>query len=395
METTAACRGLRCTDCGARHDLETTRRCPDCGGVLEVTYDHSTVDLDREALPAQPFDGLGRYADVLPFPRETLVTLGEGTTPLVDAPGWARRLGVERVLIKDEGANPTGSIADRGAALAVTAAKQHGATTVALPSTGNAAQATSAYAARAGLDAEVFVPSRAGFDAKAMTNVHGGELSVVGGRFDDAVTAFEDARSGTSWYSLAAFETPYRQEGAKTTLYEIAERLDWGGPDHVVHPTGSGVGLVGLARAASELDDLGWIDAVPALHAVQPDGCGPIAEAFENDRTEHEPVEHPDTICGGLEIADPPASRLVLEAVRESGGSALARPDSSILEAAVEVAQTAGVEVGTAGGAAASGAVELAERGVFDEDETVVLVNPAAGNRESDVLRSHLMSKGI
>ncbi|MCU4718370.1 threonine synthase [Halapricum hydrolyticum] len=396
METTAACSGLRCTDCGATHELDAaTHRCPGCGGVLELTYDYSVLDLDPVGLRARPFDGLGRYAELLPFPRETLVTIGEGTTPLVGASDWAERLGVERVLLKDEGANPTGSIADRGATLAVTAAKRHGAATVALPSTGNAAQAVSAYAARAGLDVEAFVPSRAIFDAKAMINVHGGEMSVVGGRLADAIDAFEEAVADEQWYSLAAFETPYRQDGVKTIGYEIAEQLDWRAPDHVVYPTGNGVGFVGLARAVRELRELGWIDTAPTIHAVQPEGCAPIVEAFEDGHAKHEPVEYPDTICGGLEVADPPASRLMLDAVRESDGSAVATPDAAILEAAADVAQSAGVEVGTAGGAAASGALELAERGVFGDSETVVIVNPAAGNKESDVLRSHLMSKGM
>ncbi|MFW6018169.1 MAG: threonine synthase [Halapricum sp.] len=395
METTPVCSGLRCTDCATRHDLETTHRCPDCGGALEVTYDESMRDLGRAELSARAFDGLGRYADLLPFPRESLVTMGEGTTPLVSAPGLTERLGVARVLLKDEGANPTGSIADRGAALAVTAAMGHDAETVALPSTGDTARAASAYAARAGLDSEAFVPSRATFDAKAMINVHGGEMSVVGGRFDDAVAAFDEAMADHSWYSLAAFDTPYRQDGLKTVAYEIAEQLAWNGPDHVVYPTASGVGLVGLAGGIRELRDLGWIDAEPTVHAVQPDGCAPIAEAFEDGRAEHEPIDNPDTICGGLEVADPPESRLVLDAVRESGGSVVSTPDTSILEAATDIAGSAGVEVGTAGGAAAAGALELAERGVFDDDETVAIVNPAAGNNESDVLRSHLMRKGI
>ena len=396
METTAAFTGLRCTDCGEDFDAATvTHRCPDCGGILDPTYDLDAVALDPAILESRPFDGLDRYAELLPFSAESLVTMDEGTTPLVSAPELAEKLGVERLLIKDEGRNPTGSFKDRGAALAVTAALQHGAETVALPSAGNAGQAASAYAARAGLDSEVFVPSRATFDNKAMINVHGGEMTVVGGGLSDAGAAFEDAIAEADWYSVATFETPYRHEGKKTMFYEIAEQCEWESPDHVVYPTGGGVGLVGMEKAARELRELGWIDDDPAFHAAQSTGCDPIVSAFEDGRAEHEPVEYPDTICGGIEVADPGASRLVLDAVRETDGAAVATPDDEILAAAVEVAQTAGIEMGATCGAAASGAIELAERGVFGADETVVLVNTATGNKESDILRSHLMSQGI
>lgn len=394
METTAAFTGLRCPACETVHDPETvTQYCPDCGGVLTARYEHS--GLDRAELAARRFGGVDRYAEFLPFPEGALVTAGEGATPLVEVPTLAERLGVERVLIKDEGQNPTGSIADRQAAVAVAAGAAHDAGTVALPSTGDAGQAVSAYAARAGLDAEVFVPSRAVFDAKAMINVHGGEMSVVDGRFGDAVAAFEDAIEEASWYSLAPFETPYRQEGLKTAYYEVVEQLGWNSPDHVVYPTGTGLGPVGMARAAREFETLGWTDGMPAVHAAQAEGCAPIVEAFETGDAEQASVSHPDTICGGIEIDEPPAPRRVLDAVADSGGRAVATSDTEILEAAVEIAQSAAVEVGAAGGAAASAAMALAERDVFGPEETVVLVNPAAGNKEADVLRSHLMSKGI
>jgi len=396
METTSGFDGLACTDCGDRFDAATaTHRCPDCGGVLDPQYDLDRLAVDRATVASRRFDGLARYAELLPFPASSLVTVGEGTTPLVEAPTLAAEWGVERVLIKDEARNPTGSIADRGAALGVTAAIEHGAETVALPSTGDAGQAVAASAARTDLDAAVFVPSRATFDAKAMINVHGAEMTVVGGRFDDAVAAFADTVADERWYSLAAFETPYRREGAKTAFYEVAEQCDWTVPDHVVVPTGDGEGLVGMHGAAGELLALGWVESVPALHAAQAEGCAPIVEAYEAGRDEHEPVTYPDTICGGIEVPDPAGGRLALAAIRESGGRAVATPDDAILGAAVEVAQSVGVEMGATPGVAASGAAELAERGVFDADDTVVLVDTAAGNKESDLLRSHLMGQGI
>ncbi|SDC07395.1 threonine synthase [Natrinema hispanicum] len=397
METTDAFTGLECVDCGATVDAAAeSHRCPDCDGTLDPTYEYDAIDLDRETLAARPFDGQWRYAELLPFSRESAVTTQEGATALVDCPDLATELGVERVLIKDEGRNPTGSRTDRGASVAVTAAAQHGATDVALPSTGNSGQAVAAYAARAGLEAHAYLPSRSGFTNKAMVNVHGGDMNVVGGRFGDAVGAFEEGLGEhDDWYSLRSFETPYRHEGAKTLFYELVEQLEWEVPDVVCFPTGDGVGLVGAAKGAAEFRELGLTDETPALYATQATGCAPIVEAFDADRDDHEPVEHPDTICGELEIPDPVASPRVLEAVRETDGGAVATDDPDILEAAVRVAQSTGLEPIPSAAAAASGAWELAERGAFDGDETVVIVNTGAGNKEADVLRSHLMSQGI
>lgn len=396
MATTDAFAGLECVDCGAIVDAAESHRCPDCGGSLDPTYDYDAIDLDRETLAARPFDSQWRYAELLPFDRESAVTTNEGATPLVDCPELADELGVERVYIKDEGRNPTGSSTDRGASVAVTAATRDGATDVALPSPGNSGQAVAAYAARAGLDSHAYLPSRSGFTNKAMVNVHGGDMNVVGGRYGDAAGAFEEGLDEhDDWYSLRAVDTPYRHEGAKTMAYEIAEQLEWEVPDVIAYPTGAGTGLVGLAKGARELRELDLLDELPALYAAQASGCAPIVEAFDDDRAEHEPVEHPDTICGELEIPDPAASPRVLDAIRETGGGAVATDDPDILESAVQVAKSTGLELIPSAAAAASGVWELAERGEFDGDETVVIVNTGSGNKEADVLRSHLMSQGV
>ena len=397
METTDAFVGLECRDCGETFDAETgTHRCPDCGGILDPAYDYDAVELTREDLAADPFDGMWRYDALLPFPRETAVTMDEGTTPLVEAPRLAEELGVAAVYIKDEGRNPTGSFKDRGQSAAITAAVGHGAEDVALASAGNAGQAAAAYAARAGLDSHVFLPTRAGFVNKAMVNVHGGDLSVVEGRIGDAGAALDDALAEhEDWYPVQTFVTPYRHEGKKTMYYELPEQLGWEVPDHVVYPTGGGVGLVGMYKAAREFEEIGLADESPAFHAAQSEGCAPVVEAFEAGRDRHEPWETPDTICGGIEIPDPGASPWILEAVRESGGRAVAASDEEILDSLVTVAQNEGPEMGVTCAAAAAGAWKLAEGGHFDPDDTVVLLNTATGNKDADVARSHLMGKGI
>lgn len=394
MEISSAVQGLACTECdGTVTPAETPPRCPDCGGVLRVTYDLDSVSLSGASLAEERFDGIARYERLLPFDRSALVTGDEGTTPLVDCPSLADELGVETVTVKDEGANPTGSVADRGLAVAVTAAAAVDATDVALPTTGAAGYSAAAYAARAGLDSHSFVPSRAVFGHKAMINVHGGDMSVVGGRYGDATEAFaEDADD--EWYPVDA-TNPYRVEGAKTLAYELAEQTDFDCPDAVVYPTGEGVGLVGLGRGFDELAELGLVDDRPALYAAQAAECAPIAEAYEDGADDTAVWEVPDTICGGIEVADPPLGGQALAAVRETGGAAVGTSDGDAMESAVAVADAEGVGMAASAGPAASGAWELAEDGAFDDHESVALVNTMAASVEADVLRSHLMSKGI
>jgi len=387
METTPAFSHLACLDCGRAHDPPTAR-CPDCGGALDARY---AFDDPR---PAEFTDGRGieRYAAVLPIPAGRLVTAGEGSTPLVELPGLADELGIGALYVKQEGQNPTGAACDRGIALAVSAARERGASEVALPTMGNGGQSAAAYAARAGLASTAFVPSRTPFVNKAMTNVHGGEMSVVEGRYADALAAFDGASADAEWDSLAPFDTPYRHEGAKTLAYELATQLAWSTPDAVVCPTGHGTAVVGLEKGGRELRDLGLAGAEPHLYAVQASGCAPVAQAWENG-TEVTPVAHPDTICGPLEIPDPAGGEYVLEALDRTDGGAVAVDDEAILASAVALAE-AGITAGATGGAGLAGLRTLAADGAVGSGDTVVLVDPTSGNKEADLLRSHLMSRG-
>ena len=394
METTSTFAGLRCTDCGTVHDVRVSHRCPDCDGALDPSYDLGASEVTTESLTPDPSAGIAAYADLLPFPAGALVTAGEGATPLVDCPDLADALGVGAVYVKDEGHSTTGAAIDRGMALAVSAAVGHGASDVAVPSMGNGGQAGAAYAARAGIDSHSFVPSRTPFVNKAMINVHGGDMSVVGGRYADAAGAFADAMDEEDWHSLAPVETPYRHEGAKTLAYEIAAQLDWVAPDAVVQPTGHGTEVLGLEKGFRELTELAFLDEQPRLCAAQAAGCAPIATAWEDAADDTDAWETPDTIVGPLEIPDPAAGDRVLDALEATGGAAIATPDQDILEGATSLAQ-AGVTMGASGGAAHSAAQALSEDGAFESDDVVVLVNPTSGNKEADVLRSHLMSKGI
>jgi len=394
MQTTDAFVGLDCVDCGERFDAETaTHDCPDCGGILDPAYDYDALDVSRETFESRPFDSLWRYEELLPFPRETAVSLGEGATPLVECPSLAEAMGVGEVYLKDEGHNPTGTFKDRGQTGALTAAAQHGAHTVALNTAGNAGQSSAAYAARAGMDAHVWLSERAGYTQKAMVEVHGGELHVTEGEITDAGAAYaERMAEEDDWYSTKTFVTPYRHETKKSMVYETIEQLDWEVPDAVVYPTGGGVGLVGMHKGAKEFRDLGLTDELPAMYAAQAEGCAPVVRAWEEGKSIHEAWgdENITTVLNGIAVPDPGASPMILDALEESDGGAVATSDEAVLDAAIEVAQTEGLEMGATCAAATSGAFELAEEGELGEDDTVVLLNTGAGNKDVDTLRSHL-----
>ncbi|MEZ3117065.1 threonine synthase [Halobaculum sp. MBLA0147] len=410
VATTTAFEALRCVDCDASHDpAEVTHRCPACGGILDPEYDLDAVTVTPETLTARPFESMWRYEELLPFPRSAAVSLAEGATPLLECPSLAEEMGVGAVYLKDEGRNPTGTFKDRGQSAAVTAASQHDADEIALNSAGNAGQSAAAYAARADLEAHVFLPDRAGFTQQAMTEVHGGDLRTVAGEITDAGSAYWDAvegpsdedtagtesggdPEGASWYSTKTFVTPYRHDGKKTMGHEILEQLDFRSPDAVVYPTGGGVGLLGVHKGAHEFRELGFVDDTPALYAAQAEGCAPVVDAWERGADEHEAVPESEitTACNGIAVPDPGASPLLLDAIEESGGGAVATDDHAILDAALTVARTEGIEIGATCAAAVSGAFALADRGAFGADDTVVLLNTGAGNKDVDTLRAHL-----
>jgi threonine synthase len=374
MQTTAAVRGLSCTACGESADL-TARRCPDCGAVLVVDFDADAVET---------------AADCHPFPTEATVSIDEGATPVVEVPDLADELGVSGVAVKDEGHNPTGSLADRKLSLAVTAACQTGADRVGTPSTGNGAQSAAAYAARAGIESKGVVPTRCPFLNKAMVNVHGGDMYVVEGRYPDAVDAFGE---GDEPFTPVAPGHPFRIAGVTALALELLADRD-SAPDAVVHPTGHGETVVGLQQGFALAADAGLADGAPRIYAAQPADCAPVATAAVDGTTEPVPVEHPDTIVGPLEVPDPAAGTAAVEAVNASGGDGVAVPDKAVLQAAVDGCEL-GPEIGATGGTAVAGVRALADRGVFDPDDEVVLVNPVAGSKEADLLRSHLMSQGL
>ncbi|MFO7833142.1 MAG: pyridoxal-phosphate dependent enzyme [Halohasta sp.] len=397
MEQTPAFAGLACTDCGSVAPFDATDGCPACGGRLEPTYEYDAVDPADLLGSAAAGVGHWRFDALLPFPRTAAITAAEGSTPLVAADSLSDELGVGEVYIKDEGRNPTGTVYDRGMSLAVTALAGHddpeSLEPLALASTGNSGQSAAAYAGRLGLRSYSFVPSRTAFSNKALINVHGGEMRVVGGRYPDAARAVDD-QLATDYYSLQEFATPYRHEGVKTVAFELYADLGTL-PDVVFVPTSTGELIAGIATGFEELVEIGTVDETPTIVAVQPTSCAPIAAAVERGLDEPEPWAHPDTIIGELEVTDPAGGAEAVDALRRLDGDAVTVDDSDSLESATTIAHHEIVEMGPAGGAAAAGAWAWHEAGEFTGDETVVLLNTESGAKSPDVLRSHLMGQGI
>jgi len=377
----SALSGISCRGCGETYDPDLTSfPCPACGGILDPQYAYETVDIGPETWERRG-GSMWAYHELLPVTDAgAIVSMGEGETPLVDCPHLADDLGVSGLFLKDEGQNPTNTFKDRGQSAAVSRANEQGAGTVALPSAGNAGHAASAYAARAGMDCHVFLNHQAGTVKKDMVRAHGATLHLQDGKIDRAGEAFREAREEHGWYSVATFETPFRHEGKKTMGFELFEAFDWSSPDHVVYPTGGGVGLVGIWKAYRELSELGWLDGdPPQLHVAQTTGAAPVVDAIENGAAEHRLWAEPETMARGVEIPDPGASPWLLTAVAESGGRGVAVSDDDALAAALRTARQCGVESCVTAAVAIAGAVELAERGAFGPDEDVVVINTGAG----------------
>lgn len=370
---------LRCRTCGTiapRSAIE----CDDCGGPLRA---FPPADIDLSSLPVS-----NQFLPVSAAFHQSR----PGQTPIIESEWLASEAGVAKVLLKDEGRNPTGHVSDRGMAVATAAATLLNVQTIGLASPGRTGVAASAAAASSGLSSEIYVPARAPFPVKAMINVHGGEMTVVGGRYADALAAYvEGGQSDTQW-TVDPYLNAYARAGRETIYFELLSQVPNGTPDVLVVPTGTGASAVALADAATTCFEAGIISTMPRLVIAQPEGCAPIVDGFSSSTDAISPVEQPDTICGELEIPDPTGGTAVLEAIEHTGGEAIAVPDPAALEAAVRLAQRDGVSASVAAGVAAAATTDMT---VAQPDDKVAVINPGAGGLDADVLRSHLMGQGI
>jgi threonine synthase len=385
---------LECTACHATYDsAQLHTLCQACAKVLYARDDLDAVkrSFTKETLTARR-GGMWRWFELMPVRDErNVVTLGEGATPLLPAEALQRRAGARRIWIKEEGLNPTGSFKARGLSAAVSKAKELGVTKIAIPSAGNAGSALAAYGARAGMETYVFVPDdtpRAIVDEAA---AYGAHVVLVDGLINDAGRIVRENTASQDWFDVSTLREPYRAEGKKTMGLELAEQLDWTLPDVVIYPTGGGTGIVGMWKAWSELEALGWIDSRrPRVVSVQAEGCAPIVRAYDAGADASEVWENATTIAPGIRVPAVIADYLILDAVRSSNGSAVAVSDAEILQAMRELASLEGLFVAPEGAATWAGYKKLMANGTLSPEESVVLFNTGAGIKTPDLLTSDL-----
>ncbi|MFL5561204.1 MAG: threonine synthase [Gemmatimonadaceae bacterium] len=352
--------------------------CPKCGQPLLVRYDG--IRPDRETL--QGWD-MWRYRSVLPLATgEQPVTLGEGGTPLLDAPRLAREVGVKRLLVKDEALNPTASFKARGMSAAVTRALGHGVPGLVVPTAGNAGAAMAAYAAAAGLPARVFAPETTPANILATIEALGAVLVTVPGHIGDAGRQARAFAAESRYFDVSTLREPYRIEGKKTMGLELAEQLGWRLPDAVVYPTGGGTGLIGMWKVFAEMADWGWIDRgerKPRMIVAQAEGCAPMVRAFAARAERATPWENPATHAAGLRVPGPLGDRLILRALYESNGDAAAVSEDDIRRDTATLSRATGVDAAPEGGCALAVTRLLVATGRLDADSEVVLFNTGSG----------------
>jgi len=387
-------RHLECSACGSTCDLSAPRSvCPSCGKPLLARYDLGAIarELKREDLGRFGSD-LWRYRAVLPFaPDFAAVRLGEGGTPLLPAGSLSRDLDLGALWIKEEAPNPTASFKARGLALAVNGALAFGMRGIALPSAGNAGSAAAAYAAAAGLRCRITIPDDTPDAFVLEQRGFGAEVKLVPGTISDAGRALAAWAPAADWWNVATFKEPFRLEGKKTLGYELAEQSGWTLPDVILYPAGGGTGLVGMHKAFDEMVELGWVKPpLPRLVAVQAAGCAPIVRAYDAGAATAEPFPHPATLAAGLRVPAPFADALMLRAVRESRGTAIAVAEEDLLDGMREMAESEGCFACPEGGATLAALRRLRASGEVKAGERVVIYNTGSGLKYPEAWRAAL-----
>ena len=373
---------LECSATGERYPADELHNLSRAGKPLLVRYDLAGVkkSLSRTALAQRPHD-LWRYRELLPVRRvENIVSLGEAITPIVAMPKLAKKLTAAEILVKDEGRLPTGSFKARGLAMAVSMAKALGVTHMAMPTNGNAGSALAAYASRAGIKTTVFCPQDTPEVNVREIALQGAIVYRVNGLIDDCGKIVMQGQAKVGWFDTATLKEPYRVEGKKTMGLELAEQLGWELPDVVLYPTGGGTGLIGMWKAFAELEAIGFIGKKrPRMVAVQAAGCAPIVRAYDAG-VEHAPRwEDAQTIAAGIRVPQAIGDFLVLRAVRESGGFAIAVTDEAITAAIDEVARAEGLLLCPEGAATYAALQQSFADGRIRRDERALLFNCATG----------------
>ncbi len=366
---------LECSLCQTRYEAGIPHNLCTCGGPLLVRYDLAAAkqQWSRDSLVGAP-SNMWRYSPLLPVrDPANVVCLGEGWTPLIQG----RRL---PLWIKDEGLNPTASFKARGLACAISMCRELGVTKVAIPSAGNAAGACAAYADAAGIEAHIFMPRDVPNANYVECKASGAHVTLVDGLISDCGRIVAERKQAAGWFEVSTLKEPYRIEGKKTMGYEVAEQFGWQLPDAIFYPAGGGVGLIGMWKAFEEMEALGWIsDKRPKMIAVQAAGCAPVVRAFEQGNERSEFWQDASTVAAGLRVPKPLGDFLMLRAIRESGGCALAVTDEEMLDASIEMAKLEGIFPAPEGGACIAAWRKLLATGFLGKNDKVVIFNTGSG----------------
>lgn len=380
---------LQCALCGRQYEPGRVHNLCVCGAPLLVRYDlrRAAETMVRERMSSRP-PTLWRYREVLPVTNDaSILCLGEGFTPLIHAQRLGSRLGLPNLYLKDEALNPTGSFKARGLAVAVSMANELGLRKLAVPSAGNAGGALAAYAAHGGLEAAVFMPAETPVMNRRECALLGARVVLVSGSIKDCGRAMREELKDGDWFDVSTLREPYRLEGKKTMAYEVVEQLERRVPQAMIYPTGGGTGLIGMWKAFAEMEELGWIgSARPRMFSVQAQGCAPIVRAFAQGRDRAAEWEAPQTLASGLRVPSAIGDFMMLRAIRESRGSALAVPDSEMLAAMRELAESEGILTSPEGGATLAALKKLLADGFLAGHESIVLFLTASAYKYQEVL---------
>jgi len=385
MESNGSCiQKLICTNCGKEFDVdERNGLCTSCGKVLYPKYDleKAKETLSKQDIQNRKVYNIWRLQEIMPVKDNKFrITLGEGWTPIVKLNNFGKDNGLNQAFLKDEGQNPTGTFKSRGLCAAVAKGLELGVKDFVMPSAGNAGAALSAYTAHAGVNAHVFVPKDAPALIQAEIKHMGGELTLIEGLISDAGRVAKEEGIKNNWFSVSTLKEPYRVEGKKTMGTELAEQFDWTLPDMIIYPTGGGTGIVGMWKAFEEMETLGLIGSErPKMVSVQPSGCQPIVRAFQNGDKFATPWENAQSFASGIRVPGAIGDYLILNAIRESKGTAVAVDDSDIKEAMYSFAKIEGIMVCPEAAATVAAAIKLKNEGFIDSNDSVVLFITGSG----------------
>ena len=372
---------LECSLCQQRFDARQANGLCSCGGPLLVRYDldHIRTRWRRRAVAGGP-PNMWRYAPVLPPSNEYVISLGEGWTPLIRTRRLGAGIGAENLWVKDEGLNPTGSFKARGLSCAISMCVELGIRKVAIPSAGNAASALAAYAAAAGIESHIFMPCDVPQANYLECMAYGAKVTLVNGLISDCGRIVAERAPAEGWFDVSTLKEPYRIEGKKTMGYEVVEQMAWEVPEAIFYPTGGGVGMIGMWKAFEEMERLGWIGSRrPKMVAVQAEGCQPVVRAFDEQETRSRFWEGAHTVAAGLRVPKPLGDFLVLEAVRKSGGTAIAVSDAEMLDAGARLASEEGIFAAPEGAACVTACEKLLASGFLKSSDRIVLYNTGTG----------------